>query len=125
MLVGCLIGLLHAYRYGVRLNRTVVTVRTTFTTSRVDLARAVRFYFGERTESTTSQQGSFEVRTVYRVPLLCVGRTKIPLSYYGRRLPAFQLEALARAIEVGGVRPGPYAYEGLNAAQALRSMTRR
>ena len=124
ILVVCVLGLLRAYRYGVRLNRTVVTVRNTFSTQRVDLARAVRFRFGERTESTTHQQGSFDVHTTYRVPLLYANRARIPLAYYGRTLPSYQLEALARAIEAGGVRPGPYGYEGMQAAQALRSMIR-
>lgn len=105
MLCACAYALVHAFRYGVRLDGTTVTVRGAFTTSRVNLAAAHRFWFDEKKEHTTHQQGSYEVHTVHTTPLLCAsdrhGTVRIPLSYYGRRMRTSDYRALAVAIAKG------------------------
>ena len=121
---GLLFTLLHLLRYGCFLAGTVVTLRRTFSTQLVDLARAYRFWFDERHQHQSEKRGMHQYHTTFIVPLLCArgqrGIVKIPLADHGRRLPPQQLEALAHAIAAGGPRPEPYAGEARNAVDALR-----
>lgn len=123
VLAVCTYGILHALRYGVRLDGTTVTVRGAFTTTRVNLAAAHRFGFDQKKERTTHRQGSYEVHTTYLTPLLCAqdrqGTVRIPLSYYGRSMRKPDYRALAVAIFKGQRYCDPQA--AAQAADAIRA----
>jgi hypothetical protein len=124
---GCAVGLVHVLRYGARLDRTTVTVRNTFTTSRVDLAAAHRFWFSEKHEQRTIGSGNHVTHVVYSTPVLCArdrrGTTRIPLGYYGRQIPVSQRNALARAIAHGQTQRDPASAQ--QAAYAIAALTGR
>lgn len=118
-------ALLSIWRTAAWLHGTRLTHRSTFSLATVDLARAGRFWFEERRQSTTNQQGNMQVTTVHSVPMLCAddGGTivRLPLAWYGRRVPRSQLSLLAAAIE-SGHRPGPAGEHARAAAAQLRVM---
>lgn len=94
---------LHGLRYGARLDDTTVTVRSALRTSRVDLAKADRFWLDERLERAAPNMHGY--RVAFRTPLLCAqdanGIAKIPLAQFGRHLPSPERQALADAIAKG------------------------
>lgn len=124
VLLGCATGVLHAFRYGVRLDGTTVAVRGIFTTSRVNLAAAHQFWFSEKKEHANEIRGGYEVHTTYFTPLLCVrdrhGTARIPLSYYGRPMRKSDYRALAMAIFKGQRQRTPES--AAQAYQAIRAL---
>lgn len=122
VLLACGAEILHAFRYGVRLDGTTVTVRGLFTTSTVNLAAAHQFWFEHRKEQTTDYR--YDLYITYFAPLLCVrdrhGTARIPLSYCGRPLPKSDYRALAVAIFKGQRHRSPEA--AAQASQAIRAL---
>lgn len=114
-------AVLYAFRYGVRLDGTTVTVRGMFTSSRVNLAAADQFWFEQKTEYANQVHGGHEVHAAYLTPLLCVrdrhGTARIPLSRYGRPMRKSDYRALAVAIFKGQRHRSPEA-----AAQASQAI---
>ncbi|GLZ81453.1 hypothetical protein Afil01_62600 [Actinorhabdospora filicis] len=118
-------AMLSIWRTAAWLHGTRLTHRSTFGLGTVDLARAGRLWFEERKQRTTSRQGDMQVTTTYSVPLLCAEDAgtvvRLPLAWYGRRVPHTQLSMLAAAIE-SGYRPGPAGDHARAAAAQLRVM---